>query len=259
MKKTRLLSRALILCTAGTLGACSSDKPVNIGNTAIGSELSDYAATWDGYAEAYAFQPDGSDRVRLTLDASGHGTLEIGNTALLSPPTDPNVAFPKNATGSVVPSPGSGSLAEGFLYPVYAADVQADRIQLGVNPGDLWAVWCALQTPVMYQAIDEQTGTLQTIYGCLDPTTATPPGGGCVMVDPDGGTTPIDCGKTVLCDGPDLACSCTATACTSVPVAAGLTAVQYPIELDGALDSTGTMLTGTLTLGTGLTVHLTKQ
>ena len=38
----------------------------------------------------------------------------------------------------------------------------------------------------------------------------------------------------------------------------GTPAVQYPIELDAALDATGTTLTGTLTTG-GVTVHLMKQ
>jgi len=263
MKNRRLLSRAFILCAAVSLEACSGDKPVNIGNTMIGAQLSDYAATWDGYAEAYAFQPDGSDRVRLTLDASGNGTLEIGDSALLPAPTDQNVGFPKNATGSVVPSPGYG-LSEGFLYPVHAANVQSDRIQLGVNPYDLWAAWCALQTSTFpYQYLDEMTGNFENVYTCVDPNAATPPGGGCAMVDPDGGTTPIDCWKVSLCEYPNPACTCTATGCTSVQVAAGTPVAQYLVELDGALDATGATLTGTVTgtvaTGDRVTVHLTKQ
>ena len=44
--------------------------------------------------------PDGSDRVRLTIAANGQGTFEVGNAALLPPPTDPNVGYPARTTGS---------------------------------------------------------------------------------------------------------------------------------------------------------------
>ena len=81
---------------------------VNIGNTtAVGSQLSDYAATWDGYAEATTFS-DGSDHVRLTIDASGQGSLVVGDSAPLPAPTDPTVGYPPGAgnefqTGSINP------------------------------------------------------------------------------------------------------------------------------------------------------------
>ncbi|HEY4392953.1 MAG TPA: hypothetical protein VGP64_02775, partial [Polyangia bacterium] len=104
MKKISLLSPALVLSAAGFLGACSGNTPVNIGNTSmIGAQLSDYAASWDGFAETYTFSPDGSDRVRLTLDASGQGTLEIGDAALLPPPTDPNVGYPPSVSSDSDP------------------------------------------------------------------------------------------------------------------------------------------------------------
>src|SRR5450432_936374 len=114
-------SRALValLCGAGFSAACSGGGAVNIGNTAvIGSQLSDYAASWDGYAEAYTFMPDGSDRVRLTIDANGQGTLEVGNAALLPPPTDPNVGY-RPALSSIPrswppPSPASWSKDSSF-------------------------------------------------------------------------------------------------------------------------------------------------
>src|ERR1022692_76510 len=278
MKKMKLLSRALILCATGPLVACSADK-VNIGNTnVIGSQLSDYAATWGGYAEAYTFQPDGSDRVRLTIDASGQGTLEFGNAALLASPTDPNVGSPPGTSemdqiGSVPQPP---QISEGFLYPIYATQVQADRIQLGINPPDLYAAWCALQ-PVTYASyatsFAHDAGYTSTVPGIVD--------GGVVNVSyncipnegvgwgttggtlnaADGTTTPIDCGKLTLCWS--HVCSCTASGCASPPIAAGTPVAQYPVELDGALDTTGATLTGTLTLGgqsgERITVHLTKQ
>ncbi len=70
---------------------------------------------------------------------------------------------------------------------------------------------------------------------------------------------PVDCGKLALCL--DNVCACTASSCTSEPaIPDGSTPAQYPVELDAALDATGTTLTGTLNLaGTRVTVVLTKQ
>jgi hypothetical protein len=286
MKKTQLLLPALILCAAGPLVACSGDK-ANIGNTsAIGAQLSDYAATWDGYTEAYSFRPDGSDRVRLIIDASGHGTLQVGDAALLPAATDPNVGYPPGATLKGPSSVNTTGLTEGFLYPIYATQVQADRIQLGVNPGDLYAGWCALQTPIPFYettitgvVADGGTvvptndggtpitvsgvvdgGVVSTFYGCTPnvPTMQDGTGSSCALQNPDGTWTPIDCGKLNLCQL-SLACMCSASGCTSYSIASGTPVGNYPIELDGALDSTGTQLTGTLNVGTRVTVHLVKQ
>ncbi len=282
MKKTQLLSPVLILCAAGSLVACSGDK-ANIGNTSvIGAQLSDYAATWDGYAEAYTFPPDGSDRVRLTIDASGQGTLRVGDAALFPAPSDPNVGYPPGVAYNG-PSSVNAGLTEGFLYPIYATQVQADRIQLGANPGDLFGAWCALQTPIPFyettitgvfldggvvQTNDGGSpigvpgivdgGVVSTFYSCLpnEPSMSGP--SGCAQMNPDGTTTPVDCGKLTLCQLSQT-CECTATSCTSYPVAASTPVGSYPVELDGALDATGTMLTGTLNVGTRVTVHLIKQ
>jgi hypothetical protein len=272
-------SRALValLCGAGFSAACSGGGAVNIGNTTVvGSQLSDYAASWDGYAEAYTFMPDGSDRVRLTIDANGQGTLEVGNAALLPPPTDPNVGYPP---GLVIDSPElapalTGQLVEGFLFPIYATRVQADRIQLGAQSTDLYAAWCALQTPIpSYETTitpdggiptsisgASDAGVVSTFYTCapnlpsmISPTT------GCVLINPDQTTIPIDCGKFALCEG-SLGCQCNASGCASEQVAAGTPVGNYGTELDGTLDSTGTTLTGTLNLdGTRVTVVLQKQ
>lgn len=272
MKKTRLLSPALILCAVGPLVGCSSDKPVNIGNTSvIGAQLSDYAATWDGYAEATTF-PDGSDRVRLTIDANGQGTLRVGNAALLAPPTVANSGYPTEN-----PNAAQQTVIPGFLYPIYATQVQAARMQLGLNPTDLYAAWCALQAPVPYQITTLVTpsgtyvtigvgdaGVVSTQYACVAPNSVVETNGVCEITTAtdggaDGGGTRIDCAKATLCATEFSVCTCTASACTSVQVAAGTPVAQYPIELDGALDATGTMLTGTLTIGNRVTVHLVKQ
>ena len=259
MKNERTLTLVALLCGAGAPLACSGGA-VNIGNTnAIGSELSDYAAVWDGYAEAFSFWPDGSDRVRVTIDGSGQGTVEIGDAALLAPPTDPNLGFPPDSAPfkqPVVSGKGTQTaLFEGFLYPLHAAAVNTDRIQLGLDPNDVYTTWCPLQTS--YPA---QPGT-DFPYACLPLNGATYiPDQGCFVTQADGTTQSVDCTKLNLCL--NMACSCTATACTASTVADGTPVGQYPVELDGALDSSGTTLTGTLRLGPGaggVTVVLKKK
>jgi hypothetical protein len=250
-------TKALLLVLSGAavgLG-CSDGGSVNIGETqTAGAQLSDYAATWDGYVEAFQFWPDGSDRIRLTIDASGNGWLQIGDAALIAPATDPNVGYPPGAysvTADVTSGTGTPTeLSQGVLYPIHAATVETNRIKLGIDPKDIYADWCPLQTPY--------PGPGNEIYTCLPLNGAmSTPGQGCTVLEPDGTTQPVDCAKLELCF-PETACTCTATACVASTVPAGSTVGQYPVELDGALDATGTTMTGTLTVGR-VTVHLTKQ
>ena len=93
MTKTRLLC---LLPLALVPAACSDGNPVDLGHRE--AQLSDYAATWDGYAEAYTFREGSSDRVRITLDATGVGTLEVGDAPLDPVPTDPEVGLPASRT-----------------------------------------------------------------------------------------------------------------------------------------------------------------
>jgi hypothetical protein len=283
MTRTTRFVCALSLSTgllAPALG-CSSGGSVNLGDTQqLGGKLSDYAATWDGYAEAYTFMPSGTDNVHLVLDAQGNGTLQVGTDALLAAPTDPDVGFPPNVdvgaktAGTVTPN----YLQGGVLYPVSAAQVEADRIQFGLKPLDYYAAWCALQTPHYvldgYTSINNGNPPVdggeypQYMYSILPGA-----GGGAgedasgnwtceVQVDSVGGAStqqPIDCGKFYL--GAEQVCACTATSCGSSPaIASGTVAANYPAEIDGALDSSGNALTGTLVIGdTRIIVHLTRK
>lgn len=256
MKNVRTHALLALVASAGIPLACSDGGAVNIGSNtqATGAQLSDYAASWDGYVEAYSFS-DGSDRVRLTIDASGNGTVQVGDSAPLAPATNPNVGYPAGAfsgPGGAVPS--QLGLVPGFSYPLHAAQVQTDRIQLGIAIADLWSTWCALQTPVPI------TGSTDGAYGCVDNLAGSMSGGTCVQIEPDGTNVPIDCGKESLCQT-GMVCTCTATACVSETEPAGTPVNQYPSEIDGALDSTGSTLTATMTLPNGprVTVVLTKQ
>jgi hypothetical protein len=224
--------------------------------------------TWDGYAEAYAFAPDGSDRLRLTLTSNGVGSLEVGDSALLAPPHDSRVGYPPAAD----PSDSSG-LWEGFLYPFHSAQISPDRIQFGIDPNEIFEDWCVLQTsyPVgQYQGTPD--GAVETAYGCVArgaqfgfspsglPDGGPDAGAGCFLTDADGGAgTPVDCGKLNLCVQ-DQVCSCTATECVASLVPFDTPPLSYPIALDAALDVTGTSMTGTLVLpGTRVVIHLQRQ
>lgn len=205
------------------------------------------------------------------------------NDPLLPAPTDPNVGYPPGHEDPK-PIPATENMAGGVLYPVHAAEVQADRIQIGLKPNDDFAAWCSLQTP--FYTLTGYTG--QAGVGTLPPLDGLPdaglvaqyaysilPGSGggfgpdatgtnaCyVSIHPADGTAPsnqpIDCGKFGL--GVAQVCVCTKDSCTSSPaVDTAAVPSAYPAELDGALDSSGKSLTGTLLLnGVRITVRLTR-
>lgn len=270
-RTTRLIPSLFIGLLAPALG-CSSGADVNIGDTqSLGGKLSDYAATWDGYAEAYTFMPSGSDHIHLVLDAQGSGTVQVGTDALLPAPTDPNVGFPANSNvmSQGFKQPIAEGLTSGMLYPVYAAQVQADRIQVGLKSNDYYGAWCALQTPYLSLAGYMGGGTdggLQPSYvysPCPAEGGSSDDMGHCtVQINAlDGSYTiqPIDCGKFNLCV--QQVCTCSATSCIAAPaIASDAIAAAYPIELDAALDTSGKNMTGTLNIqGTRVTVHLQRQ
>lgn len=260
MKNERTRILVALLCSAGAPLACSDGGAVNIGNTtSLGAQLSDYAATWDGYAEATTFS-DGSDHVHLTIDASGQGFLVVGDSAPLPAPTDPTVGYPPGAgnefqTGSINPP------FPGFPYPLHAAAVDSDRIQVGIDLNDAYSAWCAIEPPV---AVTTNPNGGDGGYGCAPSFTKIDhpnPDGSCTLYAADGTIETADCGWLTLCWlGP--VCTCTATACSATLTPDGMPVTQYPGELDGALDSTGTTLTATFRLGTGaggVTVVLKKK
>ncbi len=267
MRKYRLGALGAVSLAASLILGCSGGKltgaPDGGGDA---SALSTFMGSWAGYAEATAFAPDGTDRVQLVIGTSLTGTLGIGSEAPFSAATDPNVGYPPASD----PADTSG-LWEGFLYPIHASSITGSRLQLGLDPSDIYATWCGLQTPVLWwQAQTTPDGGVQNFYSCVPNwgtgSSGLPDGGAdagpaCALFPPDGGASvPIDCEKLALCD-PGSVCSCGATSCASRAVPAGTPLNQYPADLDVTLDGTRTMLTGTLATpsGTRLNVHLTKQ
>lgn len=264
------------LLGTGAAFGCTGGGTVNIGSTqAAGGQLSDYAANWDGYVEAYAFQPSGSDRVRLTLDVHGQGTLQVGDGPQLPPATDPNVGYPVGIAGTDIETIAF-TLGEGFAYPVHAAQIQSNRIQLGLDPADLFTDWCALQTTLFPANPSPPLFSPTSAADARGPYSCTPQSVGAVIVDggsdggadggglpcgytgSDGGAHLVDCNKEILCN--IGVCTCTSTACASTQAPAGTSPAEYFNELDGALMDQS-MLTGTLNLnGVGrLTVLLQRK
>ncbi len=256
-----------MFAAAGLLSiACSNTSTVDIGES--GSLVSDYAAQWDGYAEAFSFN-DGSDRVRLTLDGAGQGTLQVGDQALFPPPSDPNVGYPPTGwsfNGNSVLS----QLRPGFQYPIYGAHVETKRIRLGADFHDIFGAWCAMQTSHCQNC--EPNSKDPPFYECASrPAPGSDPissgGQDCSMIDETTGQTlPVDCLKQMLCDQPPPCtcnasppvCQCDATGCAIPPVANA----DYPVKIDAALETAGTELVGTLVINDGsprLTVRLTRH
>jgi hypothetical protein len=260
----KMFTRSLsLVAAAGALSlGCGDQKDVDIGGN--GNLISDYAARWDGYAEAYTFR-DGSDRLRLTLDEAGNGTLEVGDSAALPPATDPTVGYPTTgwdfSTNAFL-----SRLAPGFQYPIYGAHVETQRIRLGADFHDLWTTWCSMQTPYCQNC--GQTPMPPPVYECGPiPTYTDPIAHDCRGATEGGiGEMPIDCAKQVLCDSPPPCtdctialpvCTCDATSCAIPAVANG----NYPVKIDGALEAGGNRLVGTLVVndGTRFTVRLTRN
>jgi hypothetical protein len=251
----------LVLGAGGLVGCSGTGGNVNIGDTSpVGAKLSDYAASWDGYAQAYGFWPNGSDRVRLTIDAQGHGNLRVGSGDLLAAPTDPDEFTPAN----IAALPQWSDLVEGGLYPTHAAEVQAGRIQFGINPWDLEAAWCALQTPYPLPSggvAIADGGQVQEHYdySCLPSFASATSGPDCSYTDADKQTHPVSCAKLWLCQE-TFACACTATGCAGRDLSYATAANQYPDEFDAALDASGRTLTATLNLdGNRITVVMQRQ
>jgi len=249
---------AALLIASGISAASvgCSDAPVNIGDTHTqGDRLSDYAAVWDGYAQAFSFG-DGSDHLRVTIDASGQGTFVVGDSAPPPPPTDPAVGYPAGYRGMFSTGAGVGPPLPGYPYPIHAAEIQSERIQLGVDFRDFYSAWCALET-----SYPHSTGINgPDEYGCMpevskiDPPEPDSPW--CTVTYLDGTSETLDCGMVSLCVLESM-CTCTASSCSAALVPAGSAVSQYQIWMDAALDDKGSTLTGTL--GGSVNIIIKKQ
>ena len=239
----RQIQLATMMVFAIVHAACGNSEPVNIGDIAkLGASLSDYQGTWDGYVEASEFA-DGSDRIRISLDANGNGVIEVGDSAALPPPVagkgyplqdpnDPECQSPLSASKI-------GSLIPGFSYPVTAAKVEERRVRFSTASSDLYREWCALMTPVL----DEVNSTAtDPVYSCLPNTTGFFVDEQCYL-----DTEPVDCCLLTCLN----VCECDSDGCTAPD--------DQDVSFDGALQADGNELEGTLAIGDRMTVRLMRQ
>jgi hypothetical protein len=185
----------------GTVGAAGA----TIDPTTLGPSES-----WTGYVENRTFA-SGSDALTLTFatDAKGvvAGTIVFGKGTPPPPATDPNVGYPADlvSSSSFGPGPGlaMGYVAEGYSYVFDGGSLDTHRLRFTANLSQLWAGWCALQTPA-----SDGSG------GCLPNWGSMSSGDGkCAQLNPQTQKyVPVDCGKLFLCS-PIGVCSCTASKC----------------------------------------------
>ena len=240
-----VLEASLILATI-TVG-CASTSKVDIGaghepaSGVLGESLTDYAGVWDGYAEAFSWN-DGTDHVRITLDESGNGTIEVGEVEPFPAP-DPAHGYPPgdDDPNTKLALAGTPALVSGFAYPVEGAMVKSSRIRFGAVTRSLYQEWCEAQPSYL------DTGAWPTRYGCTTGLSWSEPEGGppvCLasnggdFSDPDMAQV-VDCGQAATCIA---FCECTETSCGINPTEDTL--------VDAALDDEGETLEGTLVLGT---------
>jgi hypothetical protein len=245
--KLEMLAILGLIAGCGSFG-CSSDSDVDIGDGRTGQKLTDYAATWEGYVEAHQF-PDGSDKVRIILDAQGEGTLLVGDSPA---PTTTDADHPPGVQHDVG---GVEELLPGFSYTVTRPNVQDSRLRFQVQRSELYIDWCVLQTPFL-----DTVNTAQELYACV-PNVATLSGKDQCWLQPDGSPMQaIDCDKLALCQQ-SWACFCDSQGCAT-PEAPPEIPSRFAL-LDAALANSGDDLTGTLLVSPdtapGFTVRLKRQ
>jgi hypothetical protein len=228
--------------------ACSSDSSVDIGDGSLGQELSDYAASWEGYVEAFTFS-DGSDRVRITLNGSGEGTLRVGDAP--TPVTDPR----PQGRESDNPFTGVDEPFPGFAYSIRFAEVEASRLRFRFDTFEPMADFCSAQSSYQWHG-DYYSCLPQDAYSCLPQDAySCPPDilrdvlqhsnfDECPLEPERERPVPVDCFALGMCREVGLVCDCDAEGCATPE-----TTDQVPFGVDAALADSGDSLEGTLQLG----------
>ena len=232
-------------------GACSTNGPVDIGHD--GAELSDYAASWDGYGEVASFPESGSDRVRLDPPRERRRNAGARRHPAVAAANAGRGRLPHRHRRGWKGRDATDAFRDGFKYPVYEARVEAGRIRFGIDPLDLYGAWCALVPPVPNElrpsgyACGAISGArnYDGLDDCAFQFATSDPMEPYVLV-------PVDCGIFELCSGGGP-CTCTASACgPNVIPSDGSSLDNYPVVVDAAIDPAGTMLTGTLAIKDGV-------
>lgn len=246
---TRVGTVVLALAVAGCGG---EGEPISIGEDSprkTGDMLSDYSAHWTGYVEADAFW-SGSDRVALTLNDQGIGSITFGAGTAPLPVSDADVGYPVGYDYYPQAFAITRGLAplEGYPYSALNTHVENGRLKFEVRTEEVLAGWCALQTS--YPVYDDPGH-----YSCT-PTAAIyiyDEAGCSYQVTEGSESVQIDCAKYLLCSDHLAQCECEEGGCT----ASGF--LHIAGALDGRLEASGQEFTGTLRLDEDMTVRLTRQ
>jgi hypothetical protein len=241
---------AFVSLSLFVVAACSSSgsDDVDLGDDKVdrvASSLEDYEGQWVGYAEAYEFESD-SDKLVITLNAQGEGTVVFGDAQPVEPFTDPDVGYPPIVNMFPSASYDYDGAHAGFGYPVHDAVVESGRIRFKLWGTDLVSDWCAAQTSYY----DDEN--LPAAYTCSPTGRAYGQNAeGCREADGSEPMTVYDCGLIKTCLA---ACTCDETSCT------GERRAGRELELDGALDAANGDLVGTIVIeDERITVRLTRQ
>lgn len=221
---------------------CGDDKlDVGDGTARVGAALEDYAATWDGYAEAHTFMGDGSDRIRLSIDESGNGVVRFGDEALFAPATDPVGLYPPTYAyefPDAWPRSTGSEPRSGYEYAFTAAGVTNARLKLSFDSAQLMESWCQLEPPVDEPMCGTTQGIVQT----------SPAGQPCLWAEDFTNFVELSCNRFTQC----FYCACEGSDCHSTS--------GIEVMFDGSLTDGGDRLTGTLLLGDErINVVMTRQ
>lgn len=229
------------LALTGLTAGCGA-KSVDIGDdtppAVLGASLSDYQGTWVGYAELAEWS-DGTDTVRLVLDANGNGVIEIGEADPLPPPVADEGYPPGQPSQPMLGVEPVNGLVSGFSYPVSGAQVESKRIRMSSSSGELFRDWCGLQEPVLTD------NASPAYYNCLG-SSGFSTGDTCTIgLDNE----PIDCGLLACL----FECTCDETSCEPARS-------SDDVRLDAALESEGEELEGSLDTPNGrFQVRMVRQ
>jgi hypothetical protein len=134
-----IIGRIVWVCAAGA------------GLASAGCELLDggLPGTWSGHVELLQFA-SGSDALKVSIDAASTsavtGKVLFGGGPLLPPATDPTVIYPP--AGVTLFDSSTPDSIEGFEYTIEEGSFDGSELSFSVDALELWAGWCALQTPV---------------------------------------------------------------------------------------------------------------
>jgi hypothetical protein len=154
--------------------------------------------------------------LELTLDATGSGTLLVGEASPLPPIEDAHTPYlvevgESDITGFDRASRDSYSRypRDGFRYTVIPGRGRASEMTLLVSLSEPWSEWCELQTPVRgancYRCEFVADGGTAFSREPCEP--------GCFAIEGDA-LVPIHCGRFLLCAaGLDSVCECNANEC----------------------------------------------